>query len=716
MKQSQLFSGLCWMGITLLLLCAGYAVAQEPTYRTSWIGNTFGAGDQGKYVQGHIQDMFVSPQGRVYATTWWDEDCREQCAYQDGEQVLWLPPFGHSNSRAVTANDRYLFFGYGGFGSKKDALIRRFDRKGTLQTRRDERNPAKFYPQAGEWRTDTHDIRGLAIVGDELFASIEKQDVIVVFDIESMKEIRRMDFTIPGKLVADTTGKLWVIQHMERRGGQNPRLVQITPRGEPTGKAITDIVNPRALAVHPDGRLLVGENGPRNQVIIYDITKEPKEVGTFAESLLAKPAGKVTPTRFDGITGIGVDSDGNFYIASDGNLRGRAGSDGTGTVLRSLKPDGQLNWELLGLEFLENVGIDPLNDATDLYTLFHHYQMDYSKPVGKEWTRVGYTLDRFKYPHDIRITGKHRYTFGFARIEGKPFMYVTSQWPGNVDVYRFDGHTAVPAVRFTGIHEKEFAWPEGAVKGEGVEARHGSIWRDVNGDGQMDPEEFIAGQRTWHWGRYVDPATGDIWSTAGSGVLRMACEGVDDHGVPIYRHAGFRWFPRPEPFIDLRRSVYDASTDSMYLMGSTRELPRVNQYRDDRSAGRALGRYDNWSTEPTLRWVVPLAKSDGGVVEAGAQHRESGAAEMPQGLAHAGDFVFVGAVNPPHIHALSKDTGKHVQTFEPGPEVGNVAGWLDIPMPFNVHVRADGEYLIFVEEGARHKVLMYRWTPHASNP
>jgi hypothetical protein len=708
----------CLVLMSIGMACVA-AAAEQPAYRTSWIGNSFGGGDAGRYVQGHIQDMFVTSEGRVYATTWWDEDCREQCAYQDGKKVLWLPPFGHSNSRAVTANDRYLFFGYGGFGDRKDSIIRRFDRKGPIQTRRDDRNPAQHYPQAGEWRINMHDIRGLAIVGDELFAAIEREDVIVVFDVTSMRELRRIDFTLPGKLVASREGMLWVIRHMERRGGQDPVIVEIETTGAPTGRTITTAVNPRAISVHPDGRLLVGENGPRNKVLIFDISagSEPNEVATFGESLLAEPAGKVTPTRFDGITGVGVDAEGNFYIASDGNLRGQAASDGSGTVLRSLTPGGELNWELLGLEFLENVGIDPKDDARDLYTLFHHYRMDYSRPPGQEWTRVSYTLDRFRYPHDIRLTGKHRYTFGFARIEGQPFMYVTSQWPGNVDVYRFDGYTAVPAVRFTGIHEKEFSWPEGADKGDVTEQRFSSIWRDLNGDGQMDPEEFVAWQnRTWHWGRYVDPASGDVWSTAGSGLLRMTCEGVDENGVPIYQHSGFKWFPRPEPFTDLRRGVFDAAADSMYLMGSTQQLPRVDQYRDDRSAGRALARYDNWTSgEPTLRWVVPLARKDGGPIQAGQQHREAGSAEMPQGLAHAGDYVFVGSVNPPHIHALSKETGVLVQTFEPGPEVGGIAGWLDIPMPFNVHQREDGEYLIFVEEGARHKVLMYRWTPNTTD-
>ncbi len=266
-------------------------------------------------------------------------------------------------------------------------------------------------------------------------------------------------------------------------------------------------------------------------------------------------------------------------------------------------------------------------------------------------------------------------------------------------------------MRFTGIHEQRYLWPESGNKSEDTPERFGSIWVDRNGDGQMDPLEFTAGPPTWMWGRYVDSRNGDIWSVSGSSILRMRAKGLSENGVPLYTHSEFIRYPLPKPFTDVRRAVYDGQTDSLYLMGTTLDLPRVNQFRDDRSPGRALARYDNWSDAPVLRWVVPVSNSDGGFVQPGPQHREAGTVELPQGLAHAGGHLFVGSVNPPHIHALSKETGKHQQTFQPGPEVGGVAGWLDIPMPFNAHRRADGEYFIFVEEGARHKVLLYRWRP-----
>jgi hypothetical protein len=46
--------------------------------------------------------------------------------------------------------------------------------------------------------------------------------------------------------------------------------------------------------------------------------------------------------------------------------------------------------------------------------------------------------------------------------------------------------------------------------------------------------------------------------------------------------------------------------------------------------------------------------------------------------------------------------------------VGHTSGWVDVPNGISAYRRDDGEYLVFVEEDARGKVLMYRWKP-ASN-
>ena len=50
--------------------------------------------------------------------------------------------------------------------------------------------------------------------------------------------------------------------------------------------------------------------------------------------------------------------------------------------------------------------------------------------------------------------------------------------------------------------------------------------------------------------------------------------------------------------------------------------------------------------------------------------------------------------------------------FAPAPQVGvENTGWIDILTGITAFRRAQGEYLIFVEEDYKAKVLMYRWKP-----
>jgi hypothetical protein len=42
------------------------------------------------------------------------------------------------------------------------------------------------------------------------------------------------------------------------------------------------------------------------------------------------------------------------------------------------------------------------------------------------------------------------------------------------------------------------------------------------------------------------------------------------------------------------------------------------------------------------------------------------------------------------------------------PEVAGESGWIDIPYALRAYGRSNGEYVVFVEEDAKAKVIMYR--------
>jgi hypothetical protein len=57
--------------------------------------------------------------------------------------------------------------------------------------------------------------------------------------------------------------------------------------------------------------------------------------------------------------------------------------------------------------------------------------------------------------------------------------------------------------------------------------------------------------------------------------------------------------------------------------------------------------------------------------------------------------------------------GKQVGILDPDTTVGGVAktSWIDILTGITAHRRADGEYLVYVEEDFRGKMRLYRWLP-----
>ena len=123
--------------------------------------------------------------------------------------------------------------------------------------------------------------------------------------------------------------------------------------------------------------------------------------------------------------------------------------------------------------------------------------------------------------------------------------------------------------------------------------------------------------------------------------------------------------------------------------------------------GPVLARYDGWLRgERTLRWRVTLPYASG---SSGHESCE------PMGFDVAGDFVFVpytGAskkdgVKTGRVEIFRTSDGSAVGHIEPGPEVGEI-GLQDIRETLTAHRRADGEYVVLLEDDFKSKVVMYR--------
>ncbi len=90
------------------------------------------------------------------------------------------------------------------------------------------------------------------------------------------------------------------------------------------------------------------------------------------------------------------------------------------------------------------------------------------------------------------------------------------------------------------------------------------------------------------------------------------------------------------------------------------------------------------------------------------------AGREPACVAAAGDDVFTGGWKERGrigVNRLSDDA--EVGVFDPGETVGGNknTGWMDVMTGITAHCRKNGEYLVFVEEDYKAKVLLYRWKP-----
>lgn len=108
-------------------------------------------------------------------------------------------------------------------------------------------------------------------------------------------------------------------------------------------------------------------------------------------------------------------------------------------------------------------------------------------------------------------------------------------------------------------------------------------------------------------------------------------------------------------------------------------------------------RYDNWTKDKKLRWRITLPYDP-----------KANPMLIIKAMDVAGDRVFAVDSRTAQVYVYDAGTGASITTLIPGPEVQGQSGWVDIPYGIRAYQRANGEYLVFVEEDAKGKVIMYR--------
>ena len=648
-----------YCSIILLLLSVHLqsTKAQQLTYKTSWIGNTYPGGDSYSndptkaHIQNYIQNIWVNrdgTDGKVFTTAKWDEGNREKSIIQNGQVVGVMPDPGHNvQYDAISGDGNYVYLaavmhqcgapnnGYG---------IRRFNFNATIAAFTNGAGCDKSYISVHSSGTDLSQIATAIAVNTgnkELYYADPVDNNIKVIDLTNNNVIA--NFGISGissgnnRLAVANDGYLWWLCR------QDHKIYRYSNRGVKQSQEIADVQDPATMCIDKNNNLYVADNGTSLQIRVYNnINSSPTFIKTIGDNggIYSGSKGVVADMKFQpGMAGLGTDANGNVYLATNGV------DNSTGTILKSITPAGTgLNWQVYGLAFVDNFDIDPSSDGLDIYGRTEHFTMDYSKSNGKEWSYKGYTLDKFtNTSDDTRGDGNAL----IRNRDGKKFMYTIGMYGGGFNLYRFD------------LSPSEITVPIGSI------TRDGGYGWDV--DNNLD-----------------------VWSGgAGGKIRRYAYPGIN---LNYNINSPDEW-NIPSPFNAVERVKYIAETDVLYIAGWSNNYP--NSKNDWGRVGRIICRYNNWKGgNRTANATIVLDYTN---------------QEAPKAMDIAGNYAFVVSCKQEMMWVYNNSNANFVGTITPGPEVNSKSGWVDIPYGTRAFKRSTGEYIILDEEDLFGKVIMYRW-------
>lgn len=619
------------------------------SYTTSWVGNS--TGTLATHIQQDMFSLYVASDGTCYADCAWEEGATEIGVYKNGAFVSRFDDTSsyQGGTGGICTNGTYFFTATDG-----DNGVGRYTMSGA-------HSPFSGGAVDGSVReVATNGVVGLACNGTELYVADRVNNVVHVYDTNSMTQLRSWALSNPGRICMGSSGSLWVvtgsaIKHYDKNGNY-------------LGQQITDVGKPMGICVGGGNKLYAADDGSDQNIKIYtNIDTSPSRTSTLgvvggALSGAGSTIGTVGALRFVHPQAVGIDGNGNIYVAQ---RQGTQDSGATGSsVLESYTSGGSRNWVLNGLHWTVACDFDP-GSETDIFSPAQHIKVNYGNTTpGSEWSDIGYTLNESKYPSDSR---RSNWTCGcwVRRIHGARFLFMGPQNGVPNGVYRFnsatDGEVAIPAGNTpTGN--------EGCVDSQGN-------WWDIS-----------SGVNKYPINATLDANGAPTWNTGG----------VVHYGVPAN---GSGW-------TEMDRVVYDAANDRMYISGYTNSNPNSNG--DWGRAGKVLQRYDNWTGTRTAHY------SGDGIVLTG---NTTPINDTPKGINVAGNYVFVTLYDVHQIDVYDVNSGAYVGSLVPGANVGgpSAVGNVDMEYPTNVLLRSNGEYVILCEDNYAIKTLMYRWLPGGSS-
>lgn len=669
-------------------------------YTTAWFGNTL-PGSVHDTVSFNMSSLAVAPDGTCYTTSFFEEQGHCLAAYREGRQVYpdeKTPAAG----KAVALSDDAVF-------AASERGVLRLDR--TLGGR-----PLRMDLETAKDYKGHEAVRGLAAADGDVYASYRAAGEIVVLDAATLTRKRSIPCARTGAMAVDGPA-LWAVREnfatnvYERPYAERGVVLKLDRESGRELARIADLEVPTGLCVDRSTgtpRLLVAENGPDQQVRVYDIAGTPRFVGAIGrKGGLMAAKGVVDELAFNGLTGVGVDAKGNVHVSQTGwpFQYVAAGLMANATRLVALPAAaGDANpalWSLDSLGYIfDGATLDPRDPTSAIAGADQRYRLDWgTKGRIGEW--VGYLTDHPRFSEEA--SGRRTRCSPFVRwIDGQRFLLLVGDF---LHVYRFEpasGELAIPCavVCAAADYKSPPAFPQAAPEGR---SRQPWVWQDGAG-GPRDGVAQAGEYRVWDSvdangsPRYLPDARGDLWQTGWyrNEVVRWRLTGLKD-GVPGWEREAP--ITDVEPLATVQWAFYDPETDTMVLAGDHREYPGSN---DVRGKTTTVARYREWlkGNRKAETWFPFCKGGDGPYFMDGAM-----------GMSLLGDLLYVGA-RPGNVSVYDLNCGNRVIEFVAGPEVNGTAGYFDRDQSaVQVFALPEREQVALCQENGWCRILAYRWRP-----
>ena len=689
-------------------------------YRVHVIGNSFIAKQNfsqklRRHVQQAVEDLAVSPNGICYTNAVWDERFAQASVYQNGDQTAIFEEmmgWGRNGGYAIAVDDRNKYV-YVGIKAKN---INRQDtnqydnpvypkpesvwygfRRYHARTGKIAPFPQGYGKEAGVIVVNTNDgaIHGLTVHQDRLYVSDTFNNQIKVYELNnlSQKPIDIWKVEHPGKLAFDAGDNLWAVDW------ESDRVISFDRNGRPRLETINlgsgAVASDLAIDTKRD-LLYVTDIGIEQNVKIYDISSKPTLQKTFGteKGIFAEVAGQRQALKLHNPKGIGIDNRGSIYIAQNAS----SSVSGGGVIIGSYQPNGNLRWQVSSSEFMSGLTIDPKNESI-LYSKERIYDWNTDKRL-----HIATTLDPFNFPEDPRLQQDFT-NVQVLEINNKKLLFLTERNGGSLAVFRFQpethGEIAIPYAMFATSN-----LPLHELNHQKINKQW--IWIDANLNGKFDSEEFSFSADESHRSKdWFVSSNGELWSIAGKSIYQFLPIIQDEQNYPQWNFNTVKQFNLPSTFTKIRRIAYDSTIDSLYLTGYTEDAPDLT--KSWKAIGKKIARFDNWKAVPQLKWIKDTPW----------QTNSKEGRQKPIAFDIEGDYIFVGIEatgkqKDPFEHSTvlvyTKENGGYIGSMQQKEAIGPIM--FDKAQGLNVKRTSNGNYLVFLEDAAFARSIVFQWTPN----